>query len=690
MKKILLLLPAIFIFHAKAYLQETNGDTTTVRILSEVIVKGYEQDRSLQQVAAPVSVIDERALNRTSGISILPALNAAPGIRMEERSPGSYRLNVRGSSLRSPFGVRNVKIYLNNIPFTDPGGTSYLNQFSFYNFSSIEILKGPGSSLYGAGTGGVMLINAMPDTLHNQLSALYTRGSYNTNLFHVTAVVGNNNYKHMLSFTSQHSDGYRRQSAMKREVFSWQSRIKASERQWISTHVFYGDLYYQTPGALTLAQYLADPKAARPPSGVFPSAEAAAAAIFQKTFWSGLTHRYQFNQNWENTTAVYGAFSNIKNPAIRNYERRIEPHFGGRSTFSFTTPIGQANFKMIVGGEFQQGDFNIRVFRNNKGNPDSLQTDDEVYNRQAAVFTQAEFIFPDGWIVTGGVSLNNTKVQFTRLSSVPNFMYTSNFDNEFAPRISILKSINKQLSLYGIVSKGYSPPTVAELLPSTSVINTLLKAERGMNYELGARANFFGTRLFIDVNAFYFKLNEAITQRRDASGADFFINAGGTKQKGIETSINYRAVRNSYKFFNDLSFYVSHTYHHFRYQDFKQLNNDYTGKALPGVSPHTLAAGVDVQTSAGLFANISYYYSDRIAMNDANTEYAAVYQLLSSKVGYRKTIAEHVNVELFVSGDNLLNQQYSLGNDINALGNRFYNAAAGVNYQAGIILRYLF
>ena len=60
---------------------------------------------------------------------------------MDERSPGSYRLNIRGSSLRSPFGVRNVKIYYDGIPFTDPGGNTYLNQLGFYNIQSVEILK---------------------------------------------------------------------------------------------------------------------------------------------------------------------------------------------------------------------------------------------------------------------------------------------------------------------------------------------------------------------------------------------------------------------------------------------------------------------------------------------------------------------------------------------------------------------
>ena len=77
---------------------------------------------------------------------------------MEERSPGSYRINIRGSSLRSPFGVRNVKVYWNDIPVTDAGGNTYFNQFAWNNFSSIEVVKGPVGSMYGAGTGGLLIM----------------------------------------------------------------------------------------------------------------------------------------------------------------------------------------------------------------------------------------------------------------------------------------------------------------------------------------------------------------------------------------------------------------------------------------------------------------------------------------------------------------------------------------------------
>ena len=131
--------------------------TDSIKNLSEVIVKAYEQNRRLIDVAAPVSLTGQTQLNRFGNMNILSALNITSGVSMEERSPGSYRLNIRGSSLRSPFGVRDVKIYLNEIPLTDPSGNTYLNQLSFYNFNSIEIIKGPASSLYGAGIGGAML-----------------------------------------------------------------------------------------------------------------------------------------------------------------------------------------------------------------------------------------------------------------------------------------------------------------------------------------------------------------------------------------------------------------------------------------------------------------------------------------------------------------------------------------------------
>ena len=104
--------------------EENKSETDSSQSLSEVVIKGYESQRRLLETPASVGFISSKDLQRFSNISLVPIFNVVPGIRMEERSPGSYRLSIRGNLLRSPFGVRKVKIYWNDIPFTDGGGTT--------------------------------------------------------------------------------------------------------------------------------------------------------------------------------------------------------------------------------------------------------------------------------------------------------------------------------------------------------------------------------------------------------------------------------------------------------------------------------------------------------------------------------------------------------------------------------------
>lgn len=681
-----MLLVFFLCFFLHQLIAQTTEPGDSSEVLEAVVVRGYEQNRRLLEIPAPVSVINKSQLDRFSNTAILPAINTSAGVRMEERSPGSYRLNIRGSSLRSPFGVRNVKVYWNNIPLTDPGGNTYLNQLSFHNVNSLEILKGPASSLYGAGTGGAVLIKSFPAQWKPGVSVNYVGGSFDHHLINSSIQFGNEESQHSVSFTHQETDGYRVQSAMDRDVFTYEAKLKAGERDQVNVFFLYGDLYYQTPGGLTKAQYEADPKAARPAAGIFPSAVQAKAAIYQKTYLAGFTNEYQFAPGLSNTTSLYGAFTEIENPAIRNFEKRNEPHAGTRTFFTYKENIDESKLTIIFGGELQKGFSNIKVYRNNQGISDSLQTDDEVNTLQYFIFSQAELELKTGWIFTLGASLNKSTIEFSRVSNVPPLKQKRSYSNEIAPRFSILKKLTGNFAVYGSVSKGFSPPTLAELLPSTSVINTDLEAEDGTNYEIGARGSFAQDRFFVDVNAFWFSLENTLAQRRDASGADYFENAGSTRQKGIETTLNWYPIRRGSSLISDLRIFASHTWHHFEFDDYKQLNVDLSGNQLPSVAPHVLASGIDITTRIGFYTNINYYYSDEIPLNDANTEYASSFHLLGARLGFRKKISDHLRVDLFGSVDNALNSTYSLGNDINAAAGRYYNAAPGINYSAGVIL----
>lgn len=134
----------------------------TLQQLPEVVVQSYYSKASLQRVPTAVSILSPADIQLQQGASLLPAMNTVPGIRMEERSPGSYRLSIRGSLLRSPFGIRNIKIYADDIPLTDAGGNTYLNLIDADAVSRAEILKGPDGSLFGANSGGVVRLDLFP------------------------------------------------------------------------------------------------------------------------------------------------------------------------------------------------------------------------------------------------------------------------------------------------------------------------------------------------------------------------------------------------------------------------------------------------------------------------------------------------------------------------------------------------
>ena len=666
----------------------TAQETDSSKNLSEVIVKAFDQNRDLNSVTAAVKILESNNADRYNKSSLVNGFNTVAGVRMEERSPGSYRINIRGSSLRSPFGVRNVKVYWNDIPVTDPGGNTYFNQFAYNNFSSIEVFKGPAGSLYGAGTGGLILMNSL-GRWQPGVSVEYLTGSYNLQNVFASARFGTKENMNEFTYAHNQSDGYRVQTAMRRDNFSWTSRLKTTDRQKLSASVLFTDMYYETPGALTLAEFTADPKAARPAGGGFPSAVDAKAAIFQKNILAGITNQYTISPSFSNTTNLYAGFAQVKNSAIRNYERRNEPQFGGRTTFTFTKKQESTEWKLTAGTEFQKGYFNTQVAQNKGGTPDTLQTNDDINYTASSVFLQGDVDINDKWIATAGASINFNKVGFRRLSVYPIWKQSRHYENELAPRLSLLRKLKGDLALMATISRGFSPPTVAELLPSTGVISTDLEAERGWNYEFTIRKYLLGKALQLEATGFYFKLDKALVQRRDLSGADYFVNAGDVKEKGLELHGSYILAFNRNKLLDYLNLRADYTYNHFRYGSFIKGTNDFSGKEVPSVPANTFSALADLQLKAGIYTNITYYGASKIFLNDANTASASSYHLLGCRIGWRSTHQQKTKFNLYAGADNLLDENYSLGNDINAAANRFYNAAPKRNYYIGIAFQYI-
>ena len=677
------MLVAVIIQQVSKAQQPTNSDSST---LAEIVITAFEQNRNVSS-GTIVKVLTSNNTDRYNKTSLVNAFNSVAGVRMEERSPGSYRLNIRGSSLRSPFGVRNVKIYWNNIPVTDAGGNTYFNQFAFNNFASIEVFKGPASSMYGAGTGGLLLMNSFENSFKPAVHAEYIGGSYGLQNILGSIHFGEKNNRSIITYAHNESEGYRNHTKSKKDNASFISQFKIGNKQQLTASVLYTNLFYETPGALNKTEFNINPQQARPAAGGFASAAATKAAIYQKNFTAGLTHQYNFTAAFKNTTTLYGVFNQIQNPTFRNYERRNEPGFGGRTSFVYEKKLNETTIQWVAGAEVQQGFFNTQVAKNKNGNPDTLQTNDDIHYNTYNIFSQADFNVNDNWIITAGAGINKTKVNFTRLSSYPVLKQGRSYKNDFSPRLAIEKKIKTNNAIFASVSKGFSPPTVAELLPSTGVISTFLEAEQGINYETGLRLSLLKNKLRMEVTGFYFKLNNALVTRKDSSNADYFVNAGNTKQKGMEISADYFTTFKNI-FLDYALIRAAYTFNGFSYGDFKKGTTDVSGKTLPGVPKNVVSVLTDVKFKKGFYVNSTYYFATKIFLEDANNITEGAYHLLGGRVGYNFLLTKKLKLNIYAGADNLFNETYSLGNDLNAAAGRYYNAAPKRNYYAGVAVEW--
>ncbi|MGA0558610.1 TonB-dependent receptor [Larkinella sp. VNQ87] len=657
--------------------------------LSEVTVRGYETNRPLLETAASINVLAAKDLTQRFGTpALVPAFNTLPGVRMDERSPGSYRLSIRGSLIRSPFGVRNVKIYWNELPLTDAGGGTYLNALDVRSIGRVEVIKGPSGSLYGAGTGGTVLLNGLSSPageLANRAEVGALAGSYGLSGQSYTIQTGKNNSVLSLNYGHLQSDGYRENSRMYRDNLNLNATFAVNEKQTVSLIGLYSDLMYQTPGGLTAAQYQANPRQARPSTRVVPGSVDQRAAIYQKTGYLGFSHQYRWSDRIQNTTVVFGSLTNFANPFITNYEKRADQGVGGRTVTRWQMIEDGVPTHLVFGGEWQHNFTITRNYGNRRGQPDTLQSDDEFKASQSVLFAQLEASLPWGIIATAGLSRNEVSYRFTRFSTLPITTQPRYFEPVWLPRVALLKKLGDFVSVFASVSTGYSAPTIQEVRPSEGTYNPTLDPEQGTNLEAAVRGQL--SRFQFDVAVYQFRLRQTIVRRSNESGAEFFINAGKTDQKGLELQLSYNLViPKPANFWQILRVWNSTTLTNYRFRNYQQGATDVSGNRVTGVPPTAVVTGLDAETRAGFYAHLTHQFLDRFPLDDANSVQSDIARLLNATLGYRKSFARRWTVDAYLSGDNLLDQTYSLGYDLNAFGGRFYNAAARRNFTGGVRL----
>ena len=667
--------------------QKTIRDTSSIFIAGgtdSVVVTAFRQTYLVHQLPASVTHLSRNDFSFLGGVSMLPAVNQVPGVRMEERSPGSYRFSIRGSLLRSPFGVRNVKVYLNQVPLSDAGGNTYLNLLPASLIRGLDIIKGPAASSYGAGTGGVLLIRSDIEENQvkgNRLEAAIAGGSFD--LFRQQLSLESRQEKSQWQFDQDHqqSTGYREQTALRRNAFAFHWKQQTGLHSF-SAQLLYAHLFYQTPGGLTLAQMQQNARQARPASSQFPGAVIQNTSVSNETALFSVSHDVPVSSRWNMHSFLLAARTAFANPFITNFEQRRERNGGLGTNLRYFHKKPSHSLEWQTGIEWIIQNSQVSNFSNKNGNPDTLQWNDHLRSIQWFVYSQISLQIGK-WQMDAGISMNHQQFKFERVSLPLGHPETRRLAALATPRLSLTRKINAHLQIQLLVSRGFSPPTLAEIRPSDGNFYGNLQPESGWNAELGWRWSIQPGRIYWTASVYSFELAQAIVRRNSAAGAEYFVNAGGTLQRGFENAILWKTKPKDKNTNWQFSWQIGYTYQPYQFQSYQQATTNFSGKAVTGVPRHIVTSCNQFSHRNGFYAQLQLNATSRIPLNDANDEWSEPYQLLQAETGW------HINRkgnhwQIFLSADNLLNQNYGLGSDINAAGRRYYNPAPILNFLAGI------
>ncbi len=642
--------------------------------LSAINVVGSAQRAAVRQPES-VTTLSPQELHRSSGLFLRQSVNLTPGVRMQARTmSGGNTFTIRGYGTGDDsqnFTGSGYKAYYNGIPVTDAEGRTILDDVDFASLGRVDIIRGPGSIMYGSGIGGVVKLNTeLPNELGTAISQQTQGGSYG--LVHSTTRLTNvsDGATTLLSYGHQGYDSYRIHSDSRKDFGSFLGEFRPSDTQTISTFVSYANTHELRAGELDSLQF-------------FQKLNTGEERYIQnnarqnlESFRAGVSHRYRFSDHVESAATAFYTGNTREDVYAAGINTSSNQSFGARVLFNTDVGLGSLPLNGTSGGEFQKTNSFAQGYGLSNSVRGGLRSDLSTATQQSSLFTQWALRLPADFTVTAGLSANFIEYAITdRMASSANPTHLDGsgrktFDPVLTPRFALLKLLGSDASIYASVSQGYSPPTASDAVISyTGEPNTALDPERATQYEVGTKGHLVNGRLSYELSLFDLRVKDKLSSEAvfDTDGTvlySYTVNAGDQSDRGLELSASYAVIDDPSKPLARLRPFMSYTYSDFKYDDFRSDNNndantvDYSGNRVVGVPQTMFNVGIDAGLSSGIYANVTYQYNDDLPIAYDNTRWAPSYSLLDTKLGYSGDVGSRFHINAFAGGHNLGNSLY--------------------------------
>ena len=520
--------------------------------LKEVVVTSSRIDLPFKENSRTIQIVTAEDIKKLGVTNVADALQQVAGIDVRRQGVNGMQadLYIRGG------GFDQTLLLIDGIKVDDPQtGHHTLNlALPIEVIKRIEVIKGPAARIFGqnAFTGAINIVTN--DNLENSIIAKIQGGSFGQFIAEVTGAVNLEDSNHVIHFSKQSSDGYRKNTDFDNTNYVLRSKFNKSKLpinliSAFSERKFGAQNFYGVTSASALPYEVTQASLI----GLSTEIKSGNFTFKPRVYWRRNQDEYIFIRT---NPSIY------RNLHITN---KIAGEFNG----SYESKFGITGF----GLEFSK----YMIQSNNLGDAE---------REIATLFLEHRFELFDKVVdITPGVAVS----------------YFSDFDNRAFPGIDLGVKLSDRIRIYSNVGYTYRVPTYTDLNysdPST-LGNPNLEAERAFAQELGFK--YHANK--VDFNVAFFNRNtENFIDYRRATPVDLWrpVNID-VETKGFESSLKYNFSLGKIK--NQLN--LGYTY----IDD--NINTDLISKNGINSMRHQVVFNYDIQLFKGFSQNISYRYAER-------------------------------------------------------------------------------
>ena len=595
-----------------------------------------------------------------------------PGVYAKAANNEGVKLSIRGSGLNRGPGAHASGLYemFDGLPLTGPGGTPYELKDPLWQ-SRVEVLRGANGFDQGAlALGGA--VNYVTRTGYDapKLQVRYEAGSrgYAQREISSGQVLGDADY--YLSLTDSESDGYQHQSAASAKGVAANFGYRFSPELETRFYLRYRETANDTPGRLTRYQISHDPRAASSlnvardskrlqPGSTWLANKTTLQLDDSSRIEMGLAyHDYPMDLR-EGNNRLKVAYTDIS--STFNYIRQ-DSLFGHASKTTLGLRTTQA---MPNNGTSEY----VRTpAGNTAGYAPGTKTRDYSYLGSDTVLhvgNDLELV-PELWLTTGLAAIYTRRE--TQVTYPEGQAPLSQHDWDYAPRIGLRYDFNPQLQVYGNLSRSVEPPHAWSMIwgsnkyfpvgsgPATGLQRegVSLKNQTATTLEIGGRGDAWLGQwdLALYRSEVRHELLSVETQAQTATTSAVIAesNASPTVHQGVELGLLSPLWDGGGTGRLDLR--QAYTFSDFHYRDDERFG----GNTLPGIPKHYYQAQLRYSHPTGFYSSFNTEYSSRVAVDYANSYYAAAYTLFGATFGYD---APKQDWQAWVDLRNLGNRRYA-------------------------------